>query len=775
MMKTRITACGILAALFLFVLPVCTAAQGTEFTYQGLLKSGGVNVNSPHDFEFALFDAASGGAQIGVTLTRSSVDVTEGLFSVKLDFGNQFPGAGRYLEIRVRQTGIGGGFQQLLPRQQINSSPYSVKSLAADNAANATNADSAASASNALQLGGVAANQYVLTGDARLTNARTPTAGSANYIQNQNSGPQSSSNFNISGNGIVGGNIGINTPSPTERLHVTGNGLFTGTLSANGINTTSLFNLNGQRILGVGGSGNTNLSVGLLTGSTSNGNFNAYFGTSSGGQNTTGYQNSFYGAQSGFSNTTGYQNAFFGTSAGLANTTAFNNAFFGDSSGSSTNTGSQNSFFGRSAGGSNTSGGSNVFIGTFAGSANATGSGNVVVGAFSGMTNFGGSGNTLLGYGANTAGVLSNSTAIGTGAQVSQNNAIVLGAINGINGAISDTAVAIGNTSNTFIGSPARFTVVQNTSGQWTQHIGTNGASSGGSFGLLIDAGTTSSDFPFRIRSQGAASEIFSIRGDGNVGIGVGNANTHLHLRANAPTGFAIQMENMSTGKRLYIGNYGTTGAGNHWPGLDSANSSFLYSENNLVFTTPGGIYFSGSTAAEHMRISANGNVGIGTTSPTEKLQVNGNAVFNGNVRVSSLDFTFLPGGGGTPLCSLGPYPTQVAFCSSSMRYKGNIHSYSHGLDIIQNLRPVSFDWKSNRSRDLGLIAEDVERIDPLLVTYRDGRVEGVKYDRIGVVLINAVKEQQAQIESQKKEIQVLRAAICELKPTSTACRKKAK
>ncbi len=55
---------------------------------------------------------------------------------------------------------------------------------------------------------------------------------------------------------------------------------------------------------------------------------------------------------------------------------------------------------------------------------------------------------------------------------------------------------------------------------------------------------------------------------------------------------------------------------------------------------------------------------------------------------------------------------------------------------------------------DLGLGAEDVAAVEPLLVTYnKDGQVEGVKYDRVGVVLLNAVKEQQTQIESQQKQI----------------------
>src|SRR5690349_13526833 len=129
-----------LRSLILMVV-LCLAArtsfgQTTEFTYQGNLANSGVAANGSFDFEFALFDALNGGNQLGTTLSRNAVTVTNGVFAVKLDFGSAFPGAGRYLEIHVRQSGQ-QGITVLAPRQAVTSEPYSIQSINAATAASA--------------------------------------------------------------------------------------------------------------------------------------------------------------------------------------------------------------------------------------------------------------------------------------------------------------------------------------------------------------------------------------------------------------------------------------------------------------------------------------------------------------------------------------------------------------------------------------------------------------------------------------------------------------
>jgi len=117
---------------------------------------------------------------------------------------------------------------------------------------------------------------------------------------------------------------------------------------------------------------------------------------------------------------------------------------------------------------------------------------------------------------------------------------------------------------------------------------------------------------------------------------------------------------------------------------------------------------------------------------------------------------------GGTQLCRNAS--NEIASCSSSLRYKTNIASFSGGLNIINRLRPISFEWKQNRVKDIGLGAEEVDRVEPLL-TFRNnkGEIEGVKYNQLSAVFINAFKDQQAQIEALRRANAALNARLTNL------------
>ena len=126
-MKTKFSLISYAALLLLATLNVqlSTFAQGTAFTYQGRLNDGVAPVTGLYDLRFAIYDAATVGAQQGNLLTNSATGVSNGLFTVTLDFGSQFPGADRWLEIAVRTNGP-GSFFTLAPRQALTPAPYAI-------------------------------------------------------------------------------------------------------------------------------------------------------------------------------------------------------------------------------------------------------------------------------------------------------------------------------------------------------------------------------------------------------------------------------------------------------------------------------------------------------------------------------------------------------------------------------------------------------------------------------------------------------------------------
>ena len=154
-MKTRTT--HFMAALALLALatlnPQLTTAraQGTAFTYQGTLADGGSPATGSYDLIFALFDAVTHGTQQGVTVTNAATPVTNGQFTVTLDFGSaaldlqsgRVPKGGtpgRWLELAVSSNGA-NTFVTLAPRQLITPVPYAIFANTASNLSGTVAAD----------------------------------------------------------------------------------------------------------------------------------------------------------------------------------------------------------------------------------------------------------------------------------------------------------------------------------------------------------------------------------------------------------------------------------------------------------------------------------------------------------------------------------------------------------------------------------------------------------------------------------------------------------
>ena len=98
----------------------------------------------------------------------------------------------------------------------------------------------------------------------------------------------------------------------------------------------------------------------------------------------------------------------------------------------------------------------------------------------------------------------------------------------------------------------------------------------------------------------------------------------------------------------------------------------------------------------------------------------------------------------------------------SSRRSKTNIRKVQDALDKVADLRGVTFDWKDSGRHDIGLIAEEVGKVVPEVVTYEDNGIDAksLDYAHLVALIIEAIKEQQRMIDDQSRELEDIKAAV---------------
>ncbi len=691
-------------------------AQSTSFTYQGKLFDGGVPANGLFDFQCKLFDMLAAGAQQGATVTLDDVTVADGSFTVLLDFGaSVFTGADRFLEIGVRPGADTGAYTLLGPRQQLTSTPYAIRSLAS------TSADSLSLAC----VGCVQDSQInTVTGSkivGQIPTASVP-AGSGNYIQNTNV-QQAASNFNISGDGIAGG-----------------------TLSASSINAVTQYYISGSRVLSVLGLNNVFAGVGAGQSNTT-GAGNSFVGDSAGLNNTSGANNAFFGRGAGQANTTGASNAFYGQGAGSSNTTGGGGAFFGQGAGQANTTGFVNAFFGAAAGSSNTTGGGNAFFGAGAGLSNTTASNNSFFGVAAGSSNTSGADNAFFGQGAGQSNMTASNNAF-FGVRAGQSNTIASN--NAFFGALAGSSNTNGE-FNAFFGQSAGFL---NTTGSSNSFFGQGAGQycttcdSNSFFGYRAGENNTrasrNSFFGYRAGANnvtgdlnaffGESAGLNNSTGDQNAFFGTQAGSFNVSGVGNAFFGISAGDSNTSGNLNTLIGNDTDVGSGSLTNATAIGQRAFVTASNSLVLGSINGVN----------NATANTNVGIGTTAPIDRLDVAGNIrigfVLNGCVR--DRDGTVIAG-----------------TCSSDLRFKRDVTPFPPVLDALTRLRPVHFYWRSEEypdqhfgtSRSFGLIAQEVEKVMPELVSEDEQGYKVVRYNELPFVMLQAIKDLKAENEELKQ------------------------
>ena len=220
---------------------------------------------------------------------------------------------------------------------------------------------------------------------------------------------------------------------------------------------------------------------------------------------------------------------------------------------------------------------------------------------------------------------------------------------------------------------------------------------------------------------------IMSMLSSGFVGIGTNNPLNPLHINNGAAS--PLQLQQSGTGPN-YI-TFKSNGTVYGYFGLEGSGGINLFGSNTsygMSFGTPTATNVNISTSnIVRMTVAANGNVGIGITTPGYKLHVDG-AIF------ASGDITAL----------------------SDQRYKQNIVRLNHSLDIIRGINGYSYTRDDYRpgERQIGLLAQELLKVLPEAVSYDSNNDQySVNYNSLIAPLVEAVKELYDRVELQSKTI----------------------
>jgi hypothetical protein len=281
------------------------------------------------------------------------------------------------------------------------------------------------------------------------------------------------------------------------------------------------------------------------------------------------------------------------------------------------------------------------------------------------------------------------------------------------------------------------------------------GVGGGGGTGFNLNCGTTS-------------NSEYVIRGTGS-----GNWECTNAIRISS-SGYVAINSTTSSSYRLRV--TGTTYLDGNVGINTTPSSSYKLNVNGDTYISSGGLGV-GATNTSNGTIRTSGGVGIGTSPPSSGLYVGGSSNFYVPTSISTTSTAV------NVTISSG----RIYRYSSSMRYKDNIDDMAFTSEVkekVLQIRPRTFTDKTTGLRDFGLIAEEVEQILPFMVIYEpvplknaDGSivydaegypvvsktektVEGVKYDRFSIYLLEIIKEHESVITSLQKTVELQNSAI---------------
>jgi hypothetical protein len=260
-------------------------------------------------------------------------------------------------------------------------------------------------------------------------------------------------------------------------------------------------------------------------------------------------------------------------------------------------------------------------------------------------------------------------------------------------------------------------------------NIGSYNSIFGSYAGTHTNPGTDNSIF-------GANAGNWTLSGDRNAFFGSASAGFTTTGRDNAFFGTTTGWSNVTGSYNSLLGSLADVGA----PDLTNATAigsrARVAQSNSLVLGSIAGVN----------NATASVSVGIGTTTPADRLDV------NGDIRVGDIDTNgcLKNNNGGTI----------VGTCSSDLRFKRNLQPFGPVLNRVTRLQPFYFFWRAaefpdkrfGNEREVGLVAQQVEQVMPELVTTDKDGYQMVDYSKLPLITLQALKELKAQNDSLQQQ-----------------------
>jgi len=253
-------------------------------------------------------------------------------------------------------------------------------------------------------------------------------------------------------------------------------------------------------------------------------------------------------------------------------------------------------------------------------------------------------------------------------------------------------------------------------------------------------------------------NEVVAIKaGTGRVGIGTTDPDSRLHvlgdtlIEAAPDSGFGapLRASKAGTGRQL-VATFSNPQDGNVEVEVQMAGGKMLPWGWSLKAAS--GMFTLGSVMVlpPALSITSLGNVGLGVTSPTYRLELPNTASTAGRGRANS-------------------WTTY-----SSGRWKTNVRPIDRAMDKVQQLRGVTFDWKDGGRHDMGMIAEEVGKVVPEVVDYEVNGTDAtsIDYGRLVALLVEALKDQEARITELEQALDQTRHVAERLEAVESLIRK---